>query len=195
MKPSLLSVTLLTAILTLLTTSAIGAGGVTRPSATAAATEPREIKWDELVPPGWDPMAELRDKLKNPATGFMSDADPRMLELLRELREVWDNAPINESMDGVLVKLPGYLVPLEEANGAVKEFLLVPYFGACIHSPPPPANQIVHVVLSKPAHGLRAMDVVWISGKMQAKRVASYMGKSGYHMTADKVEPYVAPRK
>jgi hypothetical protein len=106
-----------------------------------------------------------------------------------------DNALINEGMDGVLVKLPGYLVPLEEANGAVKEFLLVPYFGACIHSPPPPANQIVHVVLGKPARGLRAMDVVWISGRLKAQRVDSYMGKSGYHMAADKVEPYVAPRK
>ena len=195
MKPSLLSVTLLAAIVTFVTTAAIGAGGVARPSATAEATEPREIKWDELVPPGWDPMADLRDKLKNPAPGFMSDADPRALALLREMREVWDNAPINEGMDGVRVKLPGYLVPLEEANGAVKEFLLVPYFGACIHSPPPPANQIVHVVLGKPVRGLRAMDVVWINGKMQAKRVDSYLGKSGYHMAADKVEPYVAPRK
>ena len=195
MKPSLLSVTLLAAIVTLVATSAIGAEGVTRPSATAEATVPREIKWDELVPPGWDPMAELRDKLKNPATGSMSDADPRMLPLLREMREVWDNAPINEGIDGVLVKLPGYLVPLEEANGAVKEFLLVPYFGACIHSPPPPANQIVHVLLRQPARGFRAMDVVWISGRMQAQRVDSYMGKSGYHMAADKVEAYVAPRK
>ena len=197
MNVSLLSVilTLVAALVSFAPTSAVAAEGVTRPPASAEATAPREIKWEELMPPGWDPMAELRDKMKNPAAGFMSDADPRMLGLLREMREVWDNAPINESMDGVLVKLPGYLVPLEEANGAVKEFLLVPYFGACIHSPPPPANQIVHVVLGKPARGLRAMDVVWISGKMQAKRVDSYLGKSGYHMAADKVEPYVAPRK
>ncbi len=197
MKGSLLSVTLIlvTALAGLVPRPATAAAGVTPPSATADATAPREIKWEELVPPGWDPMAELRAKLKIPGTGFMSDADPRMLALLRELREVWDNAPINEGMDGVLVKLPGYLVPLEETNGAVKEFLLVPYFGACIHSPPPPANQIVHVVLSKPARGLRAMDVVWISGKMQAKRVDSYLGKSGYHMAAEKIEPYVAPSR
>ena len=64
---------------------------------------------------------------------------------------------------------------------------------AFIHSPPPPANQIVHVVPTKPARGLRSMEVVWVSGKLQAKRQDSYMGKSGYHMDAFKIEPYVAP--
>jgi hypothetical protein len=75
----------------------------------------------------------------------------------------------------------------------VKEFLLVPYFGACIHSPPPPANQIVHVVPAKAAQGLRAMDVVWVIGRLQARRQDSYMGRSGYHMEAAKLEPYVPP--
>ena len=153
----------------------------------------RQIRWPDLVPPGWDPMAILREKNKERGAGLVSDADPRILQVMREMREIWDNAPINETLDGAIVKLPGYVVPLEEAGGAVKEFLLVPYFGACIHSPPPPANQIVHVVPTKPARGLRSMEVVWVSGKLQAKRQDSYMGKSGYHMDAFKIEPYVAP--
>ena len=74
--------------------------------------------------------------------------------MMRQMRELWDNAPTNPKMDGARVRLPGYVVPLEEVKGELKEFLLVPYFGACIHSPPPPANQIVHVTSQHAAEGL-----------------------------------------
>ena len=168
-------------------------GGRAWAASTTSAAEARQIRWSELVPEGWDPFAIMREKNKERGAVLLSDADPRMLQFMREMREIWDNAPVNEAMDGAVVKLPGYVVPLEEAGGAMKEFLLVPYFGACIHSPPPPANQIVHVVSTKPARGLRSMDVVWVSGKLHAKRQDSYMGKSGYHMDAFKIEPYVAP--
>jgi uncharacterized protein len=96
-------------------------------------------------------------------------------------------------MDGAALKLPGYIVPLEATQGALKEFLLVPYFGACIHSPPPPANQIVHVVAATPAKGFKAMDVVWVSGKMRVTRVDSAMGVAGYRMEAVAIETFVAP--
>jgi hypothetical protein len=171
------------------------AGGRAWAASTTDAAEVRQIRWAELVPEGWDPFAVMREKNKERGAGYISDADPRILQVMREMREIWDNAPVNEAMDGAVVKLPGYVVPLEEAGGAIKEFLLVPYFGACIHSPPPPANQIVHVVPTKPARGLRSMDVVWISGKLHAKRQDSVMGKSGYHMDAFKIEPYVAPKQ
>jgi hypothetical protein len=168
-------------------------GGGAWAASTMDATEVRQIRWPDLVPEGWDPFAIMREKNKERGAGYISDADPHILQVMREMREIWDNAPVNEAMDGAVVKLPGYVVPLEDAGGAIKEFLLVPYFGACIHSPPPPANQIVHVVPAKPARGLRSMDVVWISGKLHAKRQDSVMGKSGYHMDAFKIEPYVAP--
>ena len=171
----------------------LGDGHAWAASTKEAAEGARQIRWLDLVPPGWDPMALMREKNKERGGGYLSDADPKVLQVMREMREIWDNAPVNEAMDGAVVKLPGYVVPLEEAGGAVKEFLLVPYFGACIHSPPPPANQIVHVVPTKPARGLRSMDVIWVSGKLQAKRQDSYMGKSGYQMDAFKIEPYVAP--
>jgi hypothetical protein len=65
----------------------------------------------------------------------------------------------------------------------------VPYFGACIHTPPPPANQIVHVTLKKP-WSLRAMDAVWVSGPLAVRRGSSDMGASGYALAAETVEPY-----
>jgi hypothetical protein len=80
-------------------------------------------------------------------------------------------------------------VPLEREGTALKEFLLVPYFGACIHVPPPPANQIVHVIATKPVD-TATMDAVWVSGKLTLERVQTHMGGSAYRLRAAKIEPY-----
>jgi hypothetical protein len=66
----------------------------------------------------------------------------------------------------------------------------VPYMGACIHSPPPPANQIVHVLPRSPAKGYRSMDAVWITGTLTAGKTDSYMGAAGYRIEAVTVSPY-----
>jgi len=149
----------------------------------------RTITWDDLTPKDWDPLKRLREM--NQSLGMLSDADPRSRELMKEMREVWDAAPTVAAMNGRLVKLPGYIVPLEEARGELKEFLLVPYFGACIHTPPPPANQIVHVVMTRPVRGYRSMEAVWISGTLTTERQDSSMGTSGYRLQAGAIERYV----
>jgi len=157
----------------------------------AAAAGFREARWEELMPKGWDPYARFRGM----NLGLLSDTHPRVLQLMRELREILDNAPINPALAGASIRLPGYVVPLDQAKGELKEFLLVPYFGACIHTPPPP-NQIVHVVLAKPAKGFLAMSAVWVSGVLDVRRNDSAMGVSGYAMQAAAVarhEPAVRP--
>lgn len=161
-------------------------GKAAAPGKTPAPGTFRELRWDELVPKDWDPMKDL----KGLQLGNLSDADPRATEMLKKLREVWDNAPANPALDGQAVRIPGYVVPLEESPEGLKEFLLVPYFGACIHSPPPPANQIIHV-LPQTASRVRSMEPVWISGTLQREKTDSYMGAAGYRMKAQKVEPYV----
>lgn len=60
------------------------------------------------------------------------------------------NSALNTELDGKLVKIPGYLLPLNLSGSAVTEFLLVPYVGACIHVPPPPPNQIIYSVSAHP---------------------------------------------
>ena len=153
-----------------------------------------ELRWDDLVPKGWDPTKGLRDKgITNP--GSLMDGDPKTQALMKQMRELWDNAPTEPSLDGTRVKLPGYLVPLEESAAGHTEFLLVPYFGACVHTPPPPANQIVLVVPAKPVAGLRSMDTVWVSGTIKTVRGNSAMGSTGYRLEASLVERYkAAPR-
>jgi hypothetical protein len=165
----------------------IGGTGVSKPVAVGTF---REIKWDDLVPKDWDPLKQF----KSMNFSLMNDSDPRANEMLKRMRETWDNAPTNNDMDGASVRIPGYLVPLEDTKSGLKEFLLVPYFGACIHTPPPPANQIIYVKADKPPKGFHSMDTVWVSGTLKTLRSDSYMGASGYRMDAVVVEPYVEPK-
>ena len=141
------------------------------------------IPWEALMPTEWDPVKSYQQGNK----GSMDDSDPYGRRLMRA---IWDNAPTVAAMDGATVKLPGYVVPLEDAKGKLKEFLLVPYFGACIHSPPPPANQIIHVVVTQLDKAFRSMDTVWVSGRLKVARKESDMGMSGYSLQAARVESY-----
>lgn len=163
--------------------------GVTVASEPTAATTFRETRWYELGPPGWDAYKELRESRRNAST--LADSDARAVALLKQSREIWDNAPVNPAMDGAAVRIPGYVVPLDEDHGRAKEFLLVPYFGACIHSPPPPSNQILHVKMREPVRGLRSMDTYWVSGTLAATKTETSMGVSGFTLDASSVERYI----
>lgn len=167
--------------------------GTPRPPPASKPGAYTELRWDDLVPKGWDPLKPFRDKGITNVAG-LNDADPKVAELMRTMREAWDNAPTEGALEGQRVKLPGYVVPLEEDKAGLTEFLLVPYFGACIHSPPPPANQIVVVSPGKPA-AFKTMDTVWVSGVLRVKRNDSPMGTAGYRLEAALVERYqAAPR-
>ena len=151
----------------------------------------QELKWEELVPKNWDPTKRYR----NISLESLRDNDPRAIQMLDEMRAVWDNAPVNVALDGTAARLSGFVVPLDNTQVGIREFLLVPYFGACIHTPPPPANQIVHVIAADTVKGLHAMDTVRVSGLLKAARYSSAdMGVSGYEIKSASVEPFVSAR-
>ncbi len=153
----------------------------------AAASPFSEINWEELVPPDWDPMKSFQDLQKLAA---LPDSDPRIQALYDRMRKIWDEAPTIPSMKGRKVKIPGFVVPLESGKKGLREFLLVPYFGACIHTPPPPANQIILVRSHPPVRGVQTMSAVWVSGTLGLVRGESEWGVSGYSLQAAKVEKY-----
>ena len=138
------------------------------------------------MPADWDPFKEF----KGVNMALLDDADPRANQMLKKMREVWDNAPTNPALVGQPVRIPGFVVPLEDSKDGLKEFLLVPYYGACVHSPPPPGNQIIHVMPKVAAKGLRSMDTVWVSGVLKTERTDSYMGAANYRIEAQSVAPY-----
>ena len=143
------------------------------PLVAAVADEPRELSWDELIPAGamvWPDESAGMDPQgwSYPVPGA-----------------------VVEALDGQDVRIPGFIVPLEsDEGGLLAEFFLVPYFGACIHVPPPPPNQIVYVTVDPPFNLESMWEPFWIEGRMQTKGHTSIIGTTAYSLTASKIEPY-----
>jgi hypothetical protein len=97
-------------------------------------------------------------------------------------------------LQGKRVSIPGFMVPLEDDEDVVTEFLLVPYAGACIHVPPPPPNQIVYVKMSQNAKvKMSFTDPIIVTGQLKISTVQSPYGDVSYNLTAESVKPYGAP--
>lgn len=146
-----------------------------------------ELEWDALIPADWRPdtlMAEYD-------ADNMSDDDPRAQELMDKLKALWKESPVVSELDGKLVKLPGFVVPLEMSTETIGEFLLVPYYGACIHVPPPPANQTVYVITEKGnEYRGKLFDTVWVTGTIKVEHLSSELAESGYRIRNARVEPF-----
>ena len=118
---------------------------------------------------------------------------------VREMRRKRAESVVPD-LDNASIVMPGFILPLEYAGTKVTEFLLVPWVGACIHAPPPPANQIVHVVVDKKMarESKRLFEPVSVTGTLFTKRMSKSLflkdGSSdiniGYSMQASMVEPY-----
>lgn len=139
-----------------------------------------------------------RDAIANlEATGV----DPA--EVLRELTEFLTLVEANKSrlvedLDGKEVRIPGYVLPTEYSGDEVVEFLLVPYVGACIHVPPPPLNQMVHVELDDGYANKRLFAPVWVTGRILSTTSTQSISmndgamdvEAGYTIQATDVAPY-----
>ncbi|AKJ98137.1 MULTISPECIES: DUF3299 domain-containing protein [Pseudomonas] len=154
------------------------------------AAEPRDLAWTEMIPAGAPPevpnMTPLHD-LSQMGNALAAESAPAA-------RQDLPNAPVVKELDGQRIRLPGYIVPLEVSEeGRTTDFLLVPYFGACIHVPPPPSNQIVHV---KSEVGVKLDELYqpyWVEGPMQVKPSTSELADAGYQMEAEKIYVYELP--
>ena len=94
-------------------------------------------------------------------------------------------------LDGKLVKVPGFAVPLEDWASSVTEFLLVPYVGACIHTPPPPPNQLIYIEMEKDKWAfLNGWNPVWVEGVLKIEMTKSVYGYVGFTITGKRVYPY-----
>ena len=110
------------------------------------------------------------------------------------------NQMTNTTLENKIVRIPGYALPLEHRDMGVKELLLVPYVGACIHVPPPPANQTIYVRLEE-AHIIEGIyEPIWITGRLSAKATNKTLSlvdgsasvSTGYTLDGFKIEPHKA---
>ena len=151
-------------------------------SALAGSANPTTLEWTDLIPAG----AREQASSAPPAAShdYLGESGPAAVQ--QSL-----NAPVNTELDGKVVKIPGFIVPLDVAkDGTVSEFFLVPYFGACIHVPPPPPNQIVYVTTKKGIELDSIYEAYWITGTMKMQNKSTRLGAAAYSLSADKVEIY-----
>ncbi|MEM7508109.1 MAG: DUF3299 domain-containing protein [Pseudomonadota bacterium] len=158
---------------------ALAAVGSTGLPARASET-PIELEWDDLVPGGTDGL---------------------LVETLRGLGVVEHgqySSPFDQEAasavvtdyDGKLVRIPGYAVPLDFSGTGISSFILVPYIGACIHVPPPPANQLVFVNPEEPFESESMWDPIFATGTLTTSAVSTELAEIGYAMSGATIEPY-----
>jgi uncharacterized protein len=183
-------------IVTVLATAALEVAAAKPAATTLARTSPTEpghravaqkpghildLDWKELLPEG--ERAHFTAVAPPPVHDYRGEGGPPAVQA--------QDFNVNKSLDGATVRLPGFIVPLDPVkNGGVSEFLLVPYFGSCIHVPPPPPNQIVYVHNSKRAGIESIYEAYWITGKLHLQTKTTRLGATAYELSAEKIEVY-----
>ncbi len=93
------------------------------------------------------------------------------------------------------VMIPGFIVPLEDEQTLVSEFLFVPTAQACIHVPAPPPNQMIYVKMREPISFTWNFRAFWLKGKLKIEKVDSPYGAVSYGMDGHAVEVFSSPRQ
>ena len=145
-------------------------------SFASIANPPKEIFWEDLIPQGHvqiDTQAQANHE-GSEQNWVQPDLD----------------APVVKALDGQSVSLPGFVVLLEGDSELITEFLLVPYFGACIHVPPPPPNQLVHVTIKGGVPIDSLYDAIVVTGVIKTQTWSGEIAQVGYQMQAVGVAPF-----
>ncbi|GGG96943.1 MAG TPA: DUF3299 domain-containing protein [Oceanicaulis sp.] len=147
------------------------------------AAEAELLNWRDLLPEGELEMLLALEEGTAPPT-LMSQFQTRRDEQMGTFNVV-------EELDGLVVRMPGYILPLDYAErGQAREFLFLPYHGACIHYPPPPPNQIVYLRSAEPVSFSQLWEPVWVEGRMEIQRVETDLADAAYAMAVRSVRPY-----
>jgi hypothetical protein len=166
---------------------------VKQPKEPAANSDFKELSWEDLVPADFRPekiMAKYQAEILAAAEGSEEER-----VLYDKVMGEFNSAGGNPELAGQTVRLPGFVAPLENDGENVVEFLLVPYYGSCIHSPPPPANQTVMVSpqVGKSITLNQTYRPVWVVGEMAVGDLETDLALAGYQIKNARVEPYTQP--
>lgn len=145
-----------------------------------AETQWQELDWLELMPAEDLKLLESMPEIEHEGDGPMSLPD-----------EIMTGRVVPE-MDNTPARIPGFIVPLKTVGESqrIVEFFLVPYYGACIHVPPPPPNQIIHVTYPDGIELDVLYDPYWVEGNLTISRTEHDIGTASYAIKAEDVMPY-----
>jgi hypothetical protein len=142
------------------------------------ASESLTLAWEDLIP---ESEKQILDRWEMQAQAAQHDQLPAMPENIGKARV---------DLNGKQVKIPGFVIPLEGDETTITEMLLVPYFGACYHVPPPPANQIIHVKFKNGIEVKDLWDVVYVIGELRAQASSHDLAEVGYSLQGVRMEDY-----
>jgi len=98
---------------------------------------------------------------------------------------------IRPEFNGRAVRIPGFIVPLDyDDHQTITSFFIVPFFGACLHLPPPPPNQIIYATFPKGLQLEALYDPFWIEGVMSTTLIENDVATAAYSMAVLSYEPY-----
>lgn len=185
--------------LSLVAFESLAAATVAKDAATASTVQ--TLEWTDLLPP--EDLAKMEalpevshEGGEGPANGLkqqMNNNDPSNQDPANQAwAEVLQSANVRGELNGKKVKIPGFIVPIEydEAQN-ITAFFLVPYFGACIHVPPPPPNQIIFVTNAKGLKADMIYNPFWIEGTLTTATMSHDLANSAYSLKADNISEYV----
>lgn len=158
-------------------------------STHAWAASPKELQWSDLIPAGYEPE-KLLEKYENDIERLnnLPDNSQEGIAIIQRITAEINAAPMNKTLDGKHIRIAGYIAPLDIKNGMVTRFLLVPYFGACIHVPPPPMNQTI-LVQTAPRQGIKLHEVDYpfmVTGQLTLFKTTTDIGQAGYRIQSAK---------
>ncbi|MDR9826856.1 DUF3299 domain-containing protein [Vibrio sp. FNV 38] len=147
--------------------------------ASESTSEALTLDWIDLVP------QSEREQFSN--SGMPLPTHDESSSLAAQQSKI---GGVRTELNGSQVRIPGFVIPLEGDANKVTEFLLVPYFGACIHVPPPPPNQIVYVKYPKGAPVQQLWDVIYVVGTLKTDTINHELAETAYIIEGIAVEEY-----
>ncbi len=137
-----------------------------------------DLEWEDLLPEG-------QTHIPNVLRGIIPH-DEQSLAARQPM-----STGVRTDWNGMTVRLAGFVVPVEYDGTGVSAFILVPYVGACVHVPPPPANQLVFVTTETPYDSGGLFEPVNVVGMFGTTSITTELATVGYALSADRIEPYV----
>ncbi len=148
----------------------------------------RELGWEELMPDGEEErLAQLYQQQMAMLYSGAGIAEGSAADQMIQIGTFNTVKELNETR----VRIPGYTVPFEYGSDAqIREFLLVPYYGACLHAPPPPPNQTIFAITETPIQLRDLAQAVWIEGTLYTQTQESELADAAYTLKVESVETY-----
>jgi hypothetical protein len=163
----------------------------------ADKTKVIELEWTDLLPEAdlqkMEALPEIsHDGGESPGAAINQNFNTANDPALQAWTDVMSSANVRGELNGRKVKIPGFVVPIEyDADQNITAFFLVPYFGACIHVPPPPPNQIVYVSGAKDLKADLIYNPFWIEGTLTTDNMSHDLANSAYSLKVDKISEYI----